>query len=69
MLHSHKRNNRPPQRGTPGESKEIQPLLWRCARLVLLAFFYGFLVSLWLMGGLTPDPAKGFLFSIFKRIS
>jgi len=34
-----------------------------------LDYFYGFLVSLWLMGGLTPDPAKGFLFSIFKRIS
>jgi hypothetical protein len=30
----------------------------------LLALFYGFFVYLWLMGGLVPDPDKGFLFSI-----
>jgi hypothetical protein len=44
--------------------KEIQPPFWRRAALVLMALFYGFFVYLWLMGGLVPDPAKGFLFSI-----
>jgi hypothetical protein len=46
--------------------QEIQPPLWRRAALVLLALFYGFFVYLWLMGGLVPDPAKGFLFSILR---
>jgi hypothetical protein len=46
--------------------KEIQPPLWRRTALVLLALFYGFFVYLWLMGGLVPDPAKGFLFSILR---
>lgn len=44
--------------------KEIQPPLWRRVALVLMALFYGFFVYLWLMGGLVPDPAKGFLFGI-----
>ncbi len=44
--------------------KEIQPPMWRRVALVLMALFYGFFVYLWLMGGLVPDPAKGFLFNI-----
>ncbi|MGH7966559.1 MAG: Nramp family divalent metal transporter [Candidatus Binatia bacterium] len=46
--------------------KEIQPPLWRRIALVLMVIFYGFFVYLWLMGGLVPDPAKGFLFSILR---
>ena len=49
--------------------KEIQPPLWRRVALVLLALFYGFFVYLWLMGGLVPDPAKGFLFSILREVN
>ena len=44
--------------------RELQPPLWRRAALVLMALFYGFFVYLWLMGGLVPDPEKGFLFGI-----
>jgi hypothetical protein len=46
--------------------KEIQPPLWRRIALLVMAVFYGFFVYLWLMGGLVPDPAKGFLFTIFR---
>jgi hypothetical protein len=42
----------------------LRPPLWRRAALVFMAFFYGFFVYLWLMGGLIPDPAKGFLFKL-----
>jgi hypothetical protein len=45
--------------------KEIQPPLWRRLALVSLTLFYSFFVYLWLMGGLVPDPSKGFLFTIF----
>ena len=45
--------------------KEIQPPLWRRFALVFLALFYGFFVYLWLMGGIAPDPSKGFLFRLF----
>jgi hypothetical protein len=44
--------------------KAIQPPLWRRVALVAMAVFYGFFVYLWLMGGLAPDPAKGFLFNL-----
>ncbi len=43
---------------------ELQPPLWRRIALVALALFYGFFVYLWLMGGIIPDPDKGFLFNI-----
>jgi len=43
---------------------ELQPPLWRRIALIVLALFYGSFVYLWLMGGVTPDPAKGFLFKI-----
>jgi len=46
--------------------KELQPPLWRRLALVLMALFYGFFVYLWLMGGLVPDPEKGFLFMSWK---
>jgi hypothetical protein len=45
--------------------KELQPPLWRRLALVFMALFYGFFAYLWLMGGLVPDPNKGFLFTLF----
>ena len=45
--------------------KDIQPPLWRRLALIFLALFYGFFVYLWLMGGIAPDPSKGFLFRLF----
>jgi hypothetical protein len=42
----------------------LRPGPWRRAGLVLMALFYGSFVWLWLMGGLRPDPARGFLFSL-----
>jgi hypothetical protein len=42
----------------------LRPPLWRRAALVFMSCFYGFFVYLWLMGGLIPDPAKGFLFKL-----
>ncbi len=49
--------------------RELRPSLWRRLALVALALFYGFFVYLWLMGGLVPDPEKGFLFNIPKYLS
>jgi hypothetical protein len=46
--------------------REIQPPFWRRFALILMALFYGFFVYLWLMGGLVPDPNKGFLFMLWK---
>jgi hypothetical protein len=43
---------------------ELRPPMWRRIALVFTALFYGFFVYLWLMGGLLPDPEKGFLFSL-----
>jgi hypothetical protein len=42
----------------------------RARRLVLVAMsvFYGFFVWLWLMGGLLPDPQRGFLFGLARRV-
>jgi len=31
-----------------------------------MAVFYGFFVWLWLMGGLVPDPQRGFLFAMAR---
>lgn len=41
---------------------ELKPPLWRRIALIVLALFYGSFVYLWLMGGIIPNPAKGFLF-------
>ncbi len=45
----------------------LRPALWRRLGLVLMAVFYGSFVWLWLMGGLVPDPARGFLFTLGRR--
>ena len=42
----------------------LRPPLWRRAALVAMSLFYGFFVYLWLMGGLRPDPERGFLFTV-----
>ena len=48
---------------------ELQPPMWRQVALVMMTLFYGFFVYLWLMGGLIPNPAKGFIFNIPKYMS
>ncbi len=45
---------------------ELRPPLWRRACLVLTALFYGAFTWLWLMGGLVPDPARGFVFTFTR---
>jgi hypothetical protein len=45
---------------------ELRPPLWRRVALILMAVFYGCFFYVWLMGGILPDPAKGFLFNIPK---
>jgi hypothetical protein len=42
----------------------LRPRLWRRVGLLLMSAFYGSFVWLWLMGGVVPDPARGFLFSL-----
>jgi len=44
----------------------LRPPLWRRLALVAMAAFYLVFVWLWLMGGLTPDTKKGFLFLLFR---
>jgi hypothetical protein len=46
----------------------LRPVLWRRVALVFMAVFYGFFVYLWLMGGLVPDPARGFLFMPLRQL-
>ncbi len=46
--------------------KPLRPALWRRVGLVLMAVFYGSFVWLWTMGGLVPDPARGFLFRLWR---
>ncbi|PWH14267.1 MAG: hypothetical protein DDG60_08275 [Anaerolineae bacterium] len=46
----------------------LRPPLWRRLTLVSMALFYGFFVYLWLAGGLTPDPTKGFFFNISRYL-
>ena len=48
--------------------KELRPPVWRRVVLVLMSIFYAFFVYLWLMGGIVPDPEKGFLFNIPKYL-
>jgi Mn2+/Fe2+ NRAMP family transporter len=43
---------------------ELRPPMWRRIALVAMAVFYGLFVYLWLMGGFTPNPEKGFLFQL-----
>ncbi len=45
---------------------ELRPPLWRRIALILMAVFYGCFFYVWLMGGILPDPARGFLFNIPK---
>ncbi len=45
---------------------ELRPATWRRACLVLVALFYGAFAWLWLMGGIIPDPARGFLFNFTR---
>jgi hypothetical protein len=40
----------------------LRPPLWRRVALVLMAAFYGAFLWLWLLGGVVPNPARGFLF-------
>jgi hypothetical protein len=40
----------------------LRPPLWRRVVLVAMTAFYAVFVWLWLMGGLRPDPARGFVF-------
>jgi hypothetical protein len=47
---------------------ELRPPMWRRIALVAMAVFYGFFVYLWLAGGFTPNPEKGFLFQFFKTL-
>ncbi len=46
----------------------LRPSRLRCAALVGMAVFYGCFVWLWLMGGLVPDPERGFLFGLLRRV-
>jgi hypothetical protein len=46
----------------------IRPPLWRRVALVFMAFFYGTFVWLWLMGGLVPDPRRGFVFQVGRAL-
>jgi len=48
--------------------RELRPPVWRRVALVCMALFYGFFVYLWLAGGVTPDPEKGFLFNVFREL-
>ena len=47
---------------------ELRPPMWRRLSLVAMAIFYGFFGWLWLMGGITPNPEKGFLFNLPKYL-
>ncbi len=46
----------------------LRPSRARQAMLVAMSVFYGFFVWLWLLGGLAPNPEKGFLFALLRRI-
>jgi hypothetical protein len=45
----------------------LRPSRLRCVALVAMALFYGCFVWLSLMGGLVPDPERGFLFGALRR--
>ena len=44
----------------------LRPPRWRRVALVGMSVFYFVFVWMWLMGGPLPDPAKGFLFGLFR---
>jgi hypothetical protein len=44
----------------------LRPPLWRRVALVLMAAFYGTFLWMWLLGGIVPDPARGFLFKLLR---
>jgi hypothetical protein len=44
----------------------LRPPRWRRVALAAMACFYSVFVWMWLMGGVRPDPAKGFLFLLFR---
>jgi hypothetical protein len=46
----------------------LRPPLWRRLAMVAMALFYGTFVWLWLLGGLPPDPRRGFLFQIGRAL-
>jgi hypothetical protein len=33
-----------------------------------MAAFYGAFLWMWLLGGIVPDPARGFLFTVIGRL-
>jgi hypothetical protein len=47
----------------------LRPPRWRRVALVAMALFYFFFVWLWLMGGIWPDPSKGFLLNIVRTLT
>ena len=47
---------------------ELRPPMWRRIALVGMVVFYGFFVWLWMMGGLAPNPQRGFLFTLLRSI-
>jgi hypothetical protein len=46
----------------------LRPPVWRRVALVLMAAFYGAFLWMWLLGGIVPDPARGFLFTVIGRL-
>lgn len=49
-------------------SEPLRPVAWRRAAPVFTAVFYGFFVYRWLMGGLVPNPARGFFFALPRHL-
>jgi Mn2+/Fe2+ NRAMP family transporter len=47
----------------------LRPARWRRVALVGMSVFYSFFIYLWLMGGVVPNPEKGFLFNIPRYVS
>ncbi len=47
----------------------LRPSRARQAALCAMAVFYGSFVWLWTMGGLVPDPERGFLFGVLRRVT
>ena len=51
-----------------GAEANVAIALARLGHASAMAVFYGFFVWLWLMGGLVPDPQRGFLFGMAHRL-
>jgi hypothetical protein len=47
----------------------LRPSRLRRVALCGMALFYGSFVWLWLMGGVVPDPERGFLFGLLRRLA